>query len=411
MSVQITKMNEYILLLCSSISNNSNIASEILKEILYFCQSAIPLLKALPNCIYVDDAKKAIIVGDIHGALVLGEIAKLIRAIIDGEVMETIDFNIIFLGDYVDRGPRSLETFLLLMLVFMKYPSNVFPLRGNHECISISTVYGLSAEIYEKILERDYAKVNQVNEFHQMFGNLFKVLPLCAIRGKIFFCHGGLPFYASTDADGKQIFISLTISQINEIKRDEVNIDVQYTPENHFDQAVIQILWGDPTSEPECCYSDRGIGYKYGKKIINDFLLLNGLDRIIRAHEVPQEGIHHDVISDEGKPLVSTLFSSPDYRWGNSAAVIYLAENSSDELVMKYEVSDKILEEYSKLGLPQDIAPTRASSLQRDEVVECCCLNESDSVTVFTHCSPLNEGAIAVVIGLNEDESIVSEKP
>jgi serine/threonine-protein phosphatase 4 catalytic subunit len=67
---------------------------------------------------------------------------------VGGEIPET---NYIFLGDFVDRGNHSVETFIFLLTLKIKYPNRITLLRGNHESRQITQAYGFYEECQKKV--------------------------------------------------------------------------------------------------------------------------------------------------------------------------------------------------------------------------------------------------------------------
>ena len=88
------------------------------------------------------------------------------------------------MGDFVDRGYNSVETFEMLLCLKLKYPESITLLRGNHETRQVTTVYGFYDECIRK-----YGNANPWKYCVEVFDYLGVA---AIIEGKIFCIHGGL---------------------------------------------------------------------------------------------------------------------------------------------------------------------------------------------------------------------------
>ena len=227
--------------------------------------------------------------GDIHG-----QFCDLLRLFdVGGAPPET---RYLFLGDYVDRGYNSIETFALLLSYKVKYPNNFFLLRGNHECKEVNKMYGLYDE--------------NINRFghpgpYKMCNEVFEFLPLSAVvDGKLFCVHGGL-------SPGIKV-----IEQIGFFDRKN---------EIQSDSPISDLLWSDPDDIDGWGVNQRGAGYLYGKNPTKEFLHNNRLKMMARAHQLAMEGYQWHF---NEKQLV-TVWSAPNYmyRSGNKASVMFVDDN------------------------------------------------------------------------------------
>jgi len=110
------------------------------------------------------------------------------------ETGDIYGFDYLFLGNYVDRGSQSLEVICLLMALKLKYPKQVFLLRGNHEDRNVNRYLGLGEECTNRLGDN----IDDTNSVFQKLNDMFEYMPLGAFindkqtSNKIFCVHGGI---------------------------------------------------------------------------------------------------------------------------------------------------------------------------------------------------------------------------
>ena len=145
------------------------------QEVCDLCVKAKEILVDEGNVQYV--SAPITICGDIHGQFY--DLKELFKR---GGLCPNTSY--LFMGDFVDRGYFSVETFLLLLALKVRYPDRITLIRGNHETRQITQVYGF----YEECL-RKYKSVN----VWRYCTDIFDYLSLAAIvDNKVFCVHGGL---------------------------------------------------------------------------------------------------------------------------------------------------------------------------------------------------------------------------
>ncbi|KAI9661437.1 MAG: hypothetical protein M1829_006268 [Trizodia sp. TS-e1964] len=187
----------------------------------------------------------------------------------------------LFNGDFVDRGSWSTEIALLLYAYKWLYPDAFFINRGNHETDDMNRVYGFEGECKAKYNDRVF----------KLFSESFSALPLATLIGKKYLTlHGGL------FSDDK-----ITLDDIRKLNR-----HAQRQP----GQAglMMEMLWTDPQSAPGRGPSKRGVGMQFGPDVTKRFCENNGLEAVIRSHEVRLGGYE---VEHDGRCI--TVFSAPKY--------------------------------------------------------------------------------------------------
>ncbi|KAF2671985.1 Metallo-dependent phosphatase [Microthyrium microscopicum] len=337
------------------------------------CYKARELLIMEGNVVIVN--APVTICGDIHGQF--HDLMELFR--VGGDVPET---NYLFMGDFVDRGFYSLESFLLLLCLKVRYPDRITLIRGNHESRQITTVYGFYDECMRKygsanvwryccdvfdylalgalvvgattqldldpttalsdstsIRSDEDVEIEIVNEKTQHVSRIRRdnyihtdsqVLQSSPVtRSSSTPDRNGAPgTSASGSAHGSStesgaVFcvhggLSPLVETIDKIRLLDRKQEVPH------EGAMCDLLWSDPDEIDGWGLSPRGAGFLFGQDIVKMFNQRNDLSLIARAHQLVMEGF-----KEMFEARIVTVWSAPNYcyRCGNVASILELFED------------------------------------------------------------------------------------
>lgn len=300
-------------------------------------------------------------------------------------------------GDFVDRGFYSLESFLLLLSLKVRYPDRMTLIRGNHESRQITTVYGFydeclrkygSANVWRYCCEvfdylalgaivlgasndlqpsdetstgtqsntitsaQEYIDANTEIEVLNSEGALIQRFPrkrteaLTETNGasndsasvKTGPPGTGASGYSggSSNASGGAILcVHGGLSPLIDTV-DKIRL-LDRKQEVPHEGAMCDLLWSDPDEIDGWGLSPRGAGYLFGADIVRVFNHANDLSMIARAHQLVMEGF-----KEMFDNRIVTVWSAPNYcyRCGNVAAIMELGEDGSGESMISRSNGD-----------------------------------------------------------------------
>ncbi|KAF1756937.1 hypothetical protein GCK72_013392 [Caenorhabditis remanei] len=341
-------------------------------DILEMLKMMKELLEPLP-CL-LELVAPVIVFGDIHGQL--SDLLEFVK-----QVGRPPDFQYLLLGDYVDRGDKSLETVVWLFCMKILFPKKVHLLRGNHEVRRVNALYGFKEELVRK----------RNDHMWKVFNDVFAELPICAsINRKILCMHGGI---------STEIKSWLTLS---EMSKSRFHKDCE-------NGIVVQMLWADPNrNEDKCRFNrPRGISNLFGQTAIEELCTALDIDLVIRAHELKDNGYAFEFDNQ-----LLTVFSAPYYSGcnSNSGSVVTISRSlklrivtlkpirGHDSMVLERQTAEEFEGNFQPFNDDPLKTVTCQYNMPKDREMD----QHIDSHSMFAHetkhCKKLNEGPLKPLV-------------
>jgi len=260
-------------------------------EFIDFISKIVIPLKFKPVVVRIDKGP-VLWVGDIHGFY--DNITHAIKMAKENSVSA-----LIFLGDYVDRGPLQMQSLVNIAYGFAKsegykgsfdfidplfqesFPFKIFALKGNHEGIPMNKKNDFLSEIVEIYGKTDLKSIIQSLEI------IYEHFPITAeTKWGTLGVHGGIPELKSSNN-------SIDMEVMQTLRK--LRIPIKNNPPTLINRDIViaieEILWNDPDenlSNEHGIFSDswRGSIYKvFNQKAFKIFNQNLGYNRVVRGHQ------------------------------------------------------------------------------------------------------------------------------
>ncbi|XP_067004767.2 serine/threonine-protein phosphatase rdgC [Anabrus simplex] len=267
------------------------------KYVASILKEAVSHLKRLPNLNQATTAisKQITICGDLHGKL------DDLLVIFHKNGLPSTENPYVFNGDFVDRGKKGLEVFLLLLCCLLVFPGGVFLNRGNHEDHIMNARYGFIREVKTKYK-------NNAERLLRLIEAVYRWLPLGTIvNNKVLVVHGGISDITDLDwvrSLDRHKYVSLLRPPVTESQAPGAELIDKMEWKQVFD-----LLWSDPQPIEGCVPNSlRGAGTYFGPDVTDKFLQKYKMLYLVRSHECKPGGYE---VTHGSK--VITIFSASNY--------------------------------------------------------------------------------------------------